>query len=345
MIASSLFINKEISVWRKGRSSMIRYATIGTSGVTEKFIRGCRLTGRYQHAAVYSRTEEKGRVFAERTGCNKVVTSLEQLAQDPDIDAVYIASPNGLHVVQSKFFLEHGKHVICEKPLVTASEEYKKLKQLADEKNVIYMEAIVSYHGKYRKSVKQALQKVGNIGIARINFCQLSNQYENLVKGNMPNIFNPALGGGALMDLGVYCVYGAVDLLGMPKNIKSSASFLTGGVNGSGCAIFDYDTYQAVLTYSLTGKSMLGSEIIGDQGTLKIGMISKYTDVTLVKDGTENRICDDIMTDQLMSGEAEHFADFIENRVLYEKDYQETSEICRQVHTCMDWIRDRNGLL
>ena len=93
----------------------VKYATIGTSWITGEFIGGASLVDGLQLAAVYSRSEERGKAFAASLAGVSVYTDLEKLAAS-DIDAVYIASPNHLHYPQSRFFLERGKHVICEKP-------------------------------------------------------------------------------------------------------------------------------------------------------------------------------------------------------------------------------------
>ena len=95
---------------------MIRYATIGTGWITDAFIRGASMVPELQLAAVYSRTEKGAIQFASKyAGEIQLFTDLTSMAACPDIDAVYIASPNSLHYSQSKLFLEHGKHVICEK--------------------------------------------------------------------------------------------------------------------------------------------------------------------------------------------------------------------------------------
>ena len=92
---------------------MIRFATVGTSLITEKCLKALKLSGRFEHAAVYSRKYETGAAFAEKVGCATVFTNMEELAKSDRIDAVYIATPNVFHFEQSRLFLENGKHVIC----------------------------------------------------------------------------------------------------------------------------------------------------------------------------------------------------------------------------------------
>ena len=115
---------------------MIRLAFIGSSMIAGKFAEAVQLLpDTYTLDTIYSRTEETGRSFANQYGFTHVVTSLETLAETSSVDAVYIASPNICHFAQCKLMLEHGKHVICEKPLTTALDEEKELFALAKEKH------------------------------------------------------------------------------------------------------------------------------------------------------------------------------------------------------------------
>ena len=117
---------------------MLNLSVIGTSGITEKFLSAARKTGRFKFHTVYSRTAEKGRAFAEKQGFEGFCTDINALAKDSATNAVYIASPNSCHFAQSKLFLQNGKHVFCEKPIVTKAAEYDELLSLADKSGLIY---------------------------------------------------------------------------------------------------------------------------------------------------------------------------------------------------------------
>ena len=318
---------------------MIKIGTIGTSNICQNFISGMMLTGKFELAAVYSRSKENGEKFAEKYGCNKVFTSLEEMAQWDGIDAVYIASPNVFHFKQSKLFLMHNKHVLCEKPITTTCRDYSELKKLADSNGCIYMEAIIPLHVKKYNEVKNALSSIGKILSARIDFSQRSSRLDSFLKGEKVNIFDMSLHAGTLMDLGVYCVYGAIDLLGVPRKITSCANFLHNGADGSGACMLDYGSYTSVLTYSKMCQGEIGSEIIGENGALRIKAISQYAGVTLIKDGNEEVIVDFPTKAELMSGEAEKFANYILNFDEYSDNYKTVSETCLSVHKCMDEIK------
>ena len=322
---------------------MIKYATIGTSFIAEQFVTGANATGQMQLVAVYSRKSDTGLAFAKKFGCNKVYTSLQSMADDDNIDAVYVASPNSLHAEQSEFLLNAGKHVICEKSITTSAAEYKRIKELADKKNLIYMEAIIPIYNSSRSRIKAAIDKIGNIAMAKIDYCQRSSRYDRFMNGEHVNIFDMSLHAGTLMDLGVYCVYAAVDLFGMPKGIKASASFLSNGADGSGVAIFEYDKFNACLTYSKTGQSVAPTEIVGDSGSVIMETAVYYQDAYLVRKNEKTPLFDNVSKETLMSYEAIALCDFINGKRLDE--YNQNSEICFMVHSCMDAIKREANII
>lgn len=316
---------------------MIRYATIGTSFIAEQFVIGANATNELELVAVYSRASDTGLAFAKKFGCNKVYTSLENLADDKNVDAVYVASPNSFHSVQSELLLNAGKHIICEKPITTSGDEYKKLKQLADSKGLVYIEAMIPIYNPSRPRIKAALKEIGNIAMAKIDYCQRSSRYDRFMNGEHVNIFDMSLHAGTLMDLGVYCVYAAIDLFGMPKDIKASASFLKNGADGSGVAIFEYDNFSCSLTYSKTGQSVAPTEIVGDSGSVIMETAVYYQDAYLIKQGNKQPLYDNVSKETLMGYEALAFCDFISGKRL--EEYHLNSKICFDVHTCMDKIK------
>lgn len=321
---------------------MVRLATVGTSTITELFLNACAVTGRYVFQACYSRSAGKAEAFAHKFGFRKSYTDLAQMACDPEVDAVYIASPNSLHYSQSKLFLEHGKHVICEKPIAMCAEEYAQLLALANPKGLIYMEAIISRHAFGREILRNALKEIGTISQACIGYCQRSSRYDMAVAGEHTNIFDMAMGAGTLMDLGVYCVYGALDLFGEPLDVKASAAYLPNGADIAGSAILTYPGFLATLSYSKAGQGIAGTEIIGDQGVIRVGSISQYGEISIVKDGIKTVLLKMPTRSETMSGEANHFADYVENP--FHPDYQKVSALTVQVHGCMDRIKKSAGI-
>lgn len=95
------------------------FGIIGTGNITGWFLEGAREDSRFKAVAIYSRTEERGRQFADAHGIERCYTSLDNMLDDPDVEAVYIASPNYMHAAQAIKCMERGRHVLCEKPLAS----------------------------------------------------------------------------------------------------------------------------------------------------------------------------------------------------------------------------------
>ena len=155
----------------------MRYATIGTSWITESFIMGAKRETDMTLQAVYSREEEKAAAFAQKHGAVSHYSDLQAMAEAKDIDAVYIASPNSLHYAHSRLFLSHGKHVLCEKPLTVTSAQAAALQELAAEKGGVYMEAIMLLYQPAYPLLLEAMKRIGRITTAHLDFSQLSSKH------------------------------------------------------------------------------------------------------------------------------------------------------------------------
>ncbi len=292
---------------------MIKYSVIGTSWITNSFIEGASLCDELVLDGVYSRSAQKGRAFAEETGAKRVFGSFEELLSS-DTDLVYVASPNVCHYSQCKALLESGKHIICEKPITITAEEFSELVSIAREKNLVYFEAIMYMHSPARRILKDAVESIGNIRSASFDFSQLSSKYKALVNGELPNIFNPEMKTGALNDLGIYCVYPAIDLFGEPESIIPVQHFLSTGADGCGSAVFKYCDKLVTITYSKIGQSRGVSQVFGDLGTITIGSISQTDNIYLYNNsGEKTELVPDIDKKYHMGNEAKNAVQFIKN--------------------------------
>lgn len=320
----------------------MRYGVIGTGWIAKSFIDGARMLCNSDFAAVYSRTEESGGRFAKENNIPTVYTDINEFAKGA-FDAVYIASPNRLHYEQSKLMLENGKHVICEKPITVEPGELEELQAVAKKNGLVYIEAIMYMFNPARELLKDAIEKIGRITSVHFDFSQLSSKYPAYLEGKLPNIFNPALATGCLMDLGIYCVYPALDLFGMPEKITACACFMESGADGSGNAALLYDDKLVNLTYSKLGQDRLGSQIFGDKGTITIESISKLINMNIIdNNGNKTEIIGDVPKEKLMGYEAKAFEEFISNP--FNEYYDLTSERALQVSRIMKEIRDLSGI-
>lgn len=322
---------------------MLKYSVIGTSWITKSFIDGANLYPDLSLDGVYSRSFEKGSAFAEETGAKRVFTDFNELVSS-DTDLVYVASPNVCHYEQCKTLLMNGMHVICEKPITITAEEFKELCHMANERNLVYFEAIMYMHTPLRQVLKDAVSKIGNIRSATIDFSQLSSKYQALKNGELPNIFNPEMKTGALNDLGIYCVYPVIDLFGMPEKITPVQHFLHTGADGSGSAAFEYSDKLVTITYSKVGQSRSASQIMGDEGTVTVESISKLDNIKLYNNNGEETILNgETHKKYLMGNEAKSAIDFIINRKETDNFLRECQLMNEKVLLCMEKMRVENA--
>ena len=324
---------------------MLRLGTIGTSWITDEFIRGAKDSGLWDLRAVYSRSPERGEAYAKTHGAPLALWDLEAFAASPEIDAAYVASPNALHYQHSKLLLEHGKHVLCEKPLCAQADKVQELQALARAKGLVFLEAVMFPHLPQRAILESALERIGPISMAKLDFCQRSSKLDAYLAGELPNIFNPALETGALMDLGVYCVTPALSLFGEPESFHIQALPLPSGVDGGGVMTLRYPDKLVTLTYSKLGQAGAGSDFQGPGGTVSVESISRLADISLWRpDGTTQRLygCDEKY--QLMGWEAKDFYRYITQPEESQEEYQRLSALSLAVSTLMEAARARAGI-
>lgn len=270
---------------------MIKFATVGTSFVTRWFLAAAGRCSGVEYAAVYSRNRENAERFAAEYGVSKCYTSLEELAEDPEIDGVYLASPNSLHCEQAVFLMNHGKHVLCEKTIASNSRELALMLRTARENEVVLMEAMRSAFDPGFAAIEENLKKLGTLRKAHFQYCQYSSRYGKFKEGKIENVFNPEFSGGALMDLGVYCVHPMVKLFGRPESILAQAVMLENGADGAGTILAGYGSMQVELSYSKITGSSLPSEIQGEEACMTIGEIADPRRLVISRyDGTSETI-------------------------------------------------------
>lgn len=267
----------------------MRIGTIGTGFITGYMLDQIARVEGISCEAVYSRTEEKGSALAEKYGVRKVYTELEAMLEDPDVDFVYVASPNSLHFAHVKMALNAGKHVLCEKPFVPTAAQARELIDLAKEKHLLLFEANTTlYHPQYAW-VREHLKDVGQLQMITATFCQYSSRYDLLKAGEMPNIFNPAFAAGALMDINVYNISFVAGLLGRPDQVEYFAGKHENGIDTHGILLLRYGNVICQCTGAKNTWCDNNVQIMGDKGYMHIGpMSSNCQNVRLVRKGQED---------------------------------------------------------
>jgi predicted dehydrogenase len=325
---------------------MLTFGIIGTNWITHSFVECAQATSKWTLAAVYSRKEETAEQFASKYDGQKIATytSLDALANDSNLQAVYIASPNILHYEQAKQMLSAGKHVILEKPSCSSSEELDELFKLSKEKGLFLIEAWRHIQEANFKIFKQSMSKLGQIYGASITFAQFSSRYDKVLQGEKPNIFNLDMGGGALVDLGIYTVAAAVWLFGAPKDAHYYPVIVATGADGGGTLILRYENFTVHLSGTKMWNSDAPSEIYGEKGTLIVPTITDVESVIFWDPRTKAREELAGKKESLnLKEEAEEFARIINNADW--KAAGELEEHSRAVLKVTEKVRKDNGLL
>ncbi|MCM1449554.1 MAG: Gfo/Idh/MocA family oxidoreductase [Clostridiales bacterium] len=260
----------------------IRFGIVGTGNITSWVLKGATMDPRFKAVAIYSRTQSKGDEFALKHGIPQVYTSLEEMLEKAGIDAVYIASPNSLHASQSIVCMEHNKHVLCEKPLASDANEARDMIETARRKKVLLMEAMIATLNPNFARVCENIERTGKINRYFSSYCQYSSRYDSLKAGELPNVFNPALSGGGVLDIGIYTIYPMVALFGRPESVTAHGITLSSGVDGQGTIQCRYPGMEATLIYSKIANSYLPTEIQGEKGNILIDKINNMHEVTFI---------------------------------------------------------------
>lgn len=245
---------------------MLNIAIVGTSWISRQFADAVHESGSFNWTALCSRTQEKGSQFIKPGEKVQIYTSLSQLCDNSSVDVIYIASPNSLHFAQTVEAIEHDKHVIVEKPAFSNPTEFANIQALLQQHPSVRMfEAARNVHTVNFASIAKKLSQMDTVNGATLSYMKYSSKMPMLEDPNqgIPNVFSPEFSGGALQDLGVYLVYDAIALFGVPQDVSYTAQMLVTGVDGMGTAVLRYKDFVVTLITSKTVDSSMRSEIYG----------------------------------------------------------------------------------
>lgn len=269
---------------------MLRIATIGTSWITTRFAAAAAEVPGIELAVAYSRDRARAAEFAREIGAGGASSDLVGLLGSTEVDAVYVASPNSVHFEQALTAVRAGKHVLVEKPAATTAAEFQTLIAAAEQAGVVLLEAMRSAYDPGVAKVSELLGELGTLRRASIRYGKRSSRYDQVLAGERVNIFDPALAGGALYDLGVYCTSALVSLFGEPGRVLAASVPIAGGADGAGAVLAVYPGLVVDLSYSKITDSGLPSEFQGELGTLTVDSITAPRRLELRRsDGTEER--------------------------------------------------------
>lgn len=220
------------------------------------------------------------RHLQEKYGINSVSINIDECLQNENIDTVYVALPNHLHYSFAKKALEAGKNVICEKPFTLLLNQAEELHKIANEKNLIILEAITNQYLSNNQKIKESIKDLGDLKIVECNYSQYSSRYDDFKSGKVLPAFDAKKGGGALMDINIYNIHFVLGLFGLPKSVKYLAN-IENNIDTSGFLLLDYGDFKVNCVGAKDSSSEIRSTIQGTKGYIQIegptNSIQEYT--------------------------------------------------------------------
>ncbi|WP_029268611.1 Gfo/Idh/MocA family protein [Flavobacterium sp. KJJ] len=262
----------------------IKWGIVGLGNIANQFAADLVLLEDADLVAVASRNIFKANEFAQKYNCSKTYDSYDALFADDQVEIVYIATPHDSHAELAIKALEHGKHVLCEKPMALSYEDSRRMIEASKKHNKFFMEA---FWTRFIPTVREVLEKVdggiiGDIKSVKADFAFYGNEIEG------GRLFDKNLGGGALFDIGVYPLFLSYILLGIPKEITAKSIFHKNGIDLQTSMILQYENAQAVLQASIVSDSDMKAAISGNKGRIELNAPWYIADgYSIFKDGKE----------------------------------------------------------
>jgi predicted dehydrogenase len=241
------------------------WGIISPGKIAHKFAEGMKVISNANLYAVASSSQERADAFAQQYSVEKAYNSYLDLVQDSNVDVIYIASTNNFHFEHAKLCLEHGKACLCEKPFTLNSAQLQELIQIARKNNVFLMEALWTM---FLPSISVVGKLIANKSIGEITSMKIDFGFQ-VPYNEDSRLFSPELGGGALLDIGLYPLFLALHLLGEPKSLQASAVRTNKGVDISDSIVLQYDSNVKVLLEATFAEDLpCEAKIVGTTGTI-----------------------------------------------------------------------------
>ncbi len=244
-----------------------KWGIVGTGGIANAFYKDIKYLENHRISAVFSRSIDTAKSFSsDKPNCIGY-NDIDLFLNNSDVDAVYIATPNNLHCDQTVRALNAGKPVLCEKPFSISKKESEKMIAASNNNNVALLEGMWTRYLPHINEIQKIIQ-IDTIGDIE---SLLAFHHQNLSEVNKPRLWTKELGGGSLLDLGIYVVSFAHMILGTPDEIDANASFAKTGVDTKTSMIFKYsDSVIATLSCSMLDSMPNRAIITGTKGYIEI---------------------------------------------------------------------------
>lgn len=264
---------------------VIKWGIIGLGKIAHKFAQDIQTVDGCELYAVASRSLDNAQEFTKTYNAKVFYDSYENLAKDKHVDAIYIATPHSFHKEHSILCLNHKKAVLCEKPFAMNLEEVSEMIATSKTNNTLLMEALWTYFLPHYRYVLEAL-KTKRYG----KLLKLEADFGFQPEINMESrVFKKSLGGGSLLDIGIYPIFAGLSTFGIPKDIEAKAKFFDNGADASCDIVFSYDNQvKAYLKSTLLEKTATEAVFYCEKGIIKINSrFHEPSTVTLIADGNE----------------------------------------------------------
>lgn len=263
----------------------IKWGIIGLGKIANKFAEDLQLSENAILYGVASRNRDKAKLFGEKYGAIAYFGSYRELVEHSEIDVVYVATPHAFHFENTMMCLKNDKAVLCEKPMGMDVDEVRKMIEEAKSRNLFLMEGLwtrfIPATGQLMKLLEE--KAIGDVIAVRADFG---------FKGDLnleSRVYDKTLGGGSLLDIGIYPIYLSLLVLGVPSDMKVMARMTETGVDSHCTMLFDYgNSEKAILESTIEADTPTEAYIYGSKGTIRLHSRFHHTrKITLIRDGNE----------------------------------------------------------
>jgi predicted dehydrogenase len=245
----------------------MRWGIMGLGKIANKFASDLQLSTEAELYAVASRNQEKAKAFGEKFHSQKHYSSYEEMAKDEAIDVIYIATPHSFHFENTMLCLKNNKSVLCEKPMGLDSHQVRAMIKEARSRNLFLMEGLWTRFIPATEKLIELLQKksIGDLQYMQADFGFKANFDPK------SRVFNKSMGGGSLMDIGIYPIYLSLITLGFPTHMNAAARVSETGVDSYCSMLFGYENgTKAILESLIEADTPTVAHIYGNKGYIKL---------------------------------------------------------------------------
>lgn len=318
----------------------VRWGILSTGGIAAKFVEDLKLLPDAEVVAVGSRTQLAADEFAKRYEIPRAHGDWESLAADDGVDVIYVATPSSAHHASAKLCLKAGKPVLCEKPFTLDSTTARDLVDTARDAGVFLMEAMWT---RCNPTIRRMVELIGEGAIGEVTSVSADFGIGPVEPGH--RLHDRAMGGGALIDLGVYPITIAHLALGRPDSVRAWASLTDAGLDQNTGVLFGYASgAMAALTCGLLGSTSITATVTGREGRIELpSLFFRPTQLRLHRPGRAATVFDAPLAGHGFGPEAEEVHGCL--RAGLAESPLVTHAVTLEIMSILDEIRDQIGLI